>query len=901
MIGIIHGGWYGTWNLEYTGKNNEKFINTAKLVIANFKKRFEISNDKSELEAVKSLSWYSADMDIEKILSYLDDGDQIHVLIDGETHPIREIISEGGYVTREGTPNENDYDWAEINQDTGERIYHFNEEYIEPEYDYCDWEDQTFKKENGKVTMECEYTDCDRYQSDRHGMKGAFIQELSYPDMTRKEAIEGGFTDTLDTYIAWIAGEMGDNEEMMPIIQDFMNEIMNISRDEVIEENGKIDEEAFAYFNEIKAKFKSLESTKEYISEIKAKLPPKEQEEKAVLPDLFANMSKRDINQLGGMEEVIKLYEEKGEQKTREILAILGYDLNSGIKEKGKKQSSIGKKRAENEINKKIKQSVIDYFVGCIKNRYPDLTAENEKIFSKKLGEYADHQLEYGGVISSGFSIDYDPCQELVSAFYSMDMNNFDSGLPIHNVFPWKTHVSMESGKCAKVSSEYGKSGILYMTDDYRQELLTSVNTRIMREESKIPQEIKDGFEQEYQTVIKALAVERESLVKKQEETQRILDQKKALEVKAGQLIESYASRIDELETLGLSESEKKQRKRDIIKEIKQTQEAAMSNKFEEQLGEIEEKYGWESLKEFDDEHKEDLDKEKWMREKYVRYSRDQYNKIWEKHKKEHPGEFSFPDTSAVPTDLDGLYSEKNEITEYDREQEEKAKNQEQPQENKDTNEFVQALGRAYAQYMKEHGDVEKSSFRNNREEILADGFSKYFASNYENLTNSAFLVDFENGPMRDIAEERGVRKNYSEFGGWGFDLSTDIAHVKVSEGLIYSVDGIIDRVKIEYGTPEAIQKQIDKFNSQIRFMQDTKENSWSLRRLESQRDSFVSYQRQLQGKTAIEPSLEELDEQKHMLEALDEKTTELLEKCNKEQENETPKINGIDIDFFDD
>ena len=96
-------GWYGTWNLEYTGKNDKKFINTAKLVIANFKKRFEISNGKNELEAVKGLSWYSADMDIEKILSYLEDGDQIHVLIDGETHPIREVISEGGYVTREGT------------------------------------------------------------------------------------------------------------------------------------------------------------------------------------------------------------------------------------------------------------------------------------------------------------------------------------------------------------------------------------------------------------------------------------------------------------------------------------------------------------------------------------------------------------------------------------------------------------------------------------------------------------------------------------------------------------------------------------------------------------------------------------------------------------------------------
>ena len=152
------------------------------------------------------------------------------------------------------------------------------------------------------------------------------------------------------------------------------------------------------------------------------------------------------------------------------------------------------------------------------------------------------------------------------------------------------------------------------MTDDYRQELLTSVNTRIMREEAKIPQEVKDGFEQEYQTEMEALNIERGPLVKKQEETQRILDQKKAMEEKAQQLIENYSSRIDELETLGLSETEKQQRKQAIIKEIKQTQEAAESEKFREQLGKIEEKYGWEYLEEFDKEHQESLDKEKWLR-----------------------------------------------------------------------------------------------------------------------------------------------------------------------------------------------------------------------------------------------------------------------------------------------
>lgn len=35
-----------------------------------------------------------------------------------------------------------------------------------------------------------------------------------------------------------------------------------------------------------------------------------------------------------------------------------------------------------------------------------------------------------------------------------------------------------------------------------------------MREEAKIPQEVKDGFEQEYQTEMEALNIERGPLVK---------------------------------------------------------------------------------------------------------------------------------------------------------------------------------------------------------------------------------------------------------------------------------------------------------------------------------------------------------------------------------------------------
>lgn len=107
---------------------------------------------------------------------------------------------------------------------------------------------------------------------------------------------------------------------------------------------------------------------------------------------------------------------------------------------------------------------------------------------------------------------------------------------------------------------------------------------------------------------------------------------------------------------------------------------------------------------------------------------------------------------------------------------------------------------------------------------------------------------------------------------GWGLDMTTDIAHINASEGLIYSVDNLSDRVKIKYATPEALQKQIDKLSSELRFMQDSGADSWNIRRIQNKRNSFISYQEQLQGKPAIEPSLEELDRQKQMLEGLDEK-----------------------------
>ncbi len=33
-------GWYGDWNIKYNGKDSDKFVNLAKMIIPNYVKRF---------------------------------------------------------------------------------------------------------------------------------------------------------------------------------------------------------------------------------------------------------------------------------------------------------------------------------------------------------------------------------------------------------------------------------------------------------------------------------------------------------------------------------------------------------------------------------------------------------------------------------------------------------------------------------------------------------------------------------------------------------------------------------------------------------------------------------------------------------------------------------------------
>lgn len=119
--------WGGVWNLRYNGQNQKRFLDLCKIVIPNYQRRFE-DLDENEIEAVKRISWYSADKDLAEIMKLLGENDSIDVIIDGETHP-----------------------------------YDENEEELP-------FEKQSFKIEDGKVVMLTDYEDLDRYTDDELGM-----------------------------------------------------------------------------------------------------------------------------------------------------------------------------------------------------------------------------------------------------------------------------------------------------------------------------------------------------------------------------------------------------------------------------------------------------------------------------------------------------------------------------------------------------------------------------------------------------------------------------------------------------------------------------------------------------------------------------------------------------------
>ena len=207
--------WGGVWNLRYNGQNQKRFLDLCKIVIPNYQRRFEVL-DENEIEAVKRISWYSADKDLAEIMKLLGENDSIDVIIDGETHP-----------------------------------YDENEEELP-------FEKQSFKIEDGKVVMLTDYDDLDRYTDDELGM-------IEYVESDLKD------------YASFLVNEFGIRDEDGKIIgfEESAKEILDKFFTD-LEKSGEIKEldeirngiEDISWLNE------QYEYYKENNNESKKELPP---------------------------------------------------------------------------------------------------------------------------------------------------------------------------------------------------------------------------------------------------------------------------------------------------------------------------------------------------------------------------------------------------------------------------------------------------------------------------------------------------------------------------------------------------------------------------------------------------------------------------------------------------
>ena len=288
--------WSGDFKIIFNGKNQERFHKLAKMIIPNSIERFDFDNievayeHQTILSSTRNLSWYTADYDMAKLLSYMPDENRglfgYYVPFLEQHGIVMEIEGEG------------------------------------------QWEEVGIDREKGKIKI------IDDNKTDRYR-----INELGIVEMLREEfdsryqpkSDENSIT-SLDGYIQFIANTFADDKELIPIVQDFMYEVLD--KDLILEQN---DEKIVNYENHIKLdklreKFSTVESTNKFLSEHKNnELSYKSEKKQNIdeLPEWVKQFPKSVINSLGGAALLKQLIESKGEAEARNVVEFLGNGILS--------------------------------------------------------------------------------------------------------------------------------------------------------------------------------------------------------------------------------------------------------------------------------------------------------------------------------------------------------------------------------------------------------------------------------------------------------------------------------------------------------------------------------------------------------------------------------------------
>ncbi len=260
--------WFADWTIKYNGKDNDKFIKLAKLIIPDYENRFIENDEKNLIDCIKDLDWRSADMDISKIMEYLGENDSLEVVIYGESGP---------YITDE-----------------------------DGKYQELENEKQTYRKQNGEIIIDNEHPNVDRLSYDELGL---------YYDI-----------EDLNAYIKFITREIGPDNEMMPIVQSILSDVLS-----TYDESNK---EAM----ELRNKFSSVETTKKYFEEMYEKqriIKEKQENEQRGLPHFLTILAPDVISYFGGIDNLKKLIDLFGEEPSRALLSYMApYTIEKRLKDR---------------------------------------------------------------------------------------------------------------------------------------------------------------------------------------------------------------------------------------------------------------------------------------------------------------------------------------------------------------------------------------------------------------------------------------------------------------------------------------------------------------------------------------------------------------------------------------
>lgn len=87
-------------------------------------------------------------------------------------------------------------------------------------------------------------------------------------------------------------------------------------------------------------------------------------------------MSKRDINNLGGLEQLLKLVEMKGEDSAKELLSILGYEINDSKAQESPSLEDLEFEKTTLEDKEQQEKQLYQEYEEQLPNREEDISIE---------------------------------------------------------------------------------------------------------------------------------------------------------------------------------------------------------------------------------------------------------------------------------------------------------------------------------------------------------------------------------------------------------------------------------------------------------------------------------------------------------------------------------------------